>query len=52
MGKKQYLIFLRDTGVLDAWMESEELQDQVIRLYASISPDFDNADIGFIENTL
>ena len=30
-------------------MESEELQDQVIRLYASISPDFDNADIGFIE---
>lgn len=49
LGKKQYLIFLRDTGVLDAWMESEELQDQVIRLYASISPDFDNADIGFIE---
>lgn len=49
LGKKQYLIFLRDTGVLDAWMESEKLQDQVIRLYASISPDFDNADIGFIE---
>ncbi len=49
LGKKQYLIFLRDAGVLDAWMESEELQDQVIRLYASISPDFDNADIGFIE---
>lgn len=49
LGKKQYLIFLRDVGVLDTWMESEELQDQVIRLYASISPDFDNADIGFIE---
>lgn len=48
-GKKQYLIFLRDAGVFDTWMESEKLQDQVIRLYASISPDFDNADIGFIE---
>ena len=49
LGKKQYLIFLRDAGVFDTWMESEKLQDQVIRLYASISPDFDNADIGFIE---
>lgn len=48
-GKKQYLIFLRDAGVFDTWMESEKLQDQVIRLYASISPDFDNVDIGFIE---
>lgn len=44
-GKKQYLIFLRDAGVFDTWMESEKLQDQVIRLYASISPDFDNVDI-------
>lgn len=49
LGKKQYLIFLRDAGVLDTWMESEKMQDQVIRLYASISADFDNTDIGFIE---
>ena len=49
LGKKQYLIFLRDVGVLDEWMENEELQDQVIRLYASISPNFDNVDIDFIE---
>lgn len=48
-GKKQYLIFLRDTGVLDAWMKSEKLQEQVIRLYASISPNFDDEDIDFIE---
>lgn len=48
-GKKAYASKLRECGQLDKWMRIEEKQNRVIDLFFSISPEYLEDDIDFIE---
>ena len=49
-GKKEYIRYLREKGILKNWMEMKgEEQERVILLMSSIAPDYNRDDIQFIE---
>ena len=48
-GKKAYVSKLRECGELENWINVENKVNKVIELYASISPDYADNDINFLE---
>lgn len=50
MGKPQYVRLLRRKGILDEWLGESELRGIVYSLIESITPQYSEGDIEFIEN--
>lgn len=49
MGHSNYISMLRDSGILDKWIQDENMKDIVFKLLQSISPQFDSKDVDFIK---